>query len=421
MSSRQRLTRKARALRQAGTQSKTEQEGSKECLTLEERAPTPEHIKKYRQSVVHEPGAVVRHYGMADDKVMAGPFGLTTTRDPADDMKEVMQTFPTTNIMRYELENREKIYASSKREPLGKTYTRGHQLDHIDTFGARIDALRKNKNPESKTLIHPPAAAAGDEDEKVKAQYVKSHGNYDPGEQRKRGYDWNLAKLDPNEHAFGITEERVNEQVAKVLQQEDPTQTTILEKRLEDFRMINIHELGACKKLGHGDRDLPAGHSFGVASRRFDEWGVGDLLKEAHTEDDDGKKDLGRSVRKVFDGDHDPKRVFGAPTIRTDIPAPKSKSVADNNNYGNEPGASTLLYPSSAAERGVVDEDYLFPRSKGELKQFLAACSMDLEEELFESLFKLASQVEGHGPEACSIDAFMTTKKRFDLQYAYSG
>ena len=46
---------------------------------------------------------------------------------------------------------------------------------------------------------------------------------------------------------------------------------------------------------------------------------------------------------------------------------------------------------------------------------------MDLEEELFESLFKIASRVEGHGPEACSIDAFMTTKKRFDLQYGYSG
>ena len=54
------------------------------------------------------------------------------------------------------------------------------------------------------------------------------------------------------------------------------------------------------------------------------------------------------------------------------------------------------------------------------MKEFLTACSMDIEKELFDQLFSLASQVEGHGPEACSIDAFMTTKKRFDVQYAYA-
>lgn len=39
-----------------------------------------------------------------------------------------------------------------------------------------------------------------------------------------------------------------------------------------------------------------------------------------------------------------PERVFGTPTIRTDITPPKSRSVADIRNHGNEPNAFQMMY-----------------------------------------------------------------------------
>lgn len=33
--------------------------------------------------------------------------------------------------------------------------------------------------------------------------YRKTHGNYQPGEQKKRDYNW---KMDPNDHMFGYGE-----------------------------------------------------------------------------------------------------------------------------------------------------------------------------------------------------------------------
>ena len=32
-------------------------------------------VSRYRQSTMHEPGKVIKHYGLADDPVKKGPFG----------------------------------------------------------------------------------------------------------------------------------------------------------------------------------------------------------------------------------------------------------------------------------------------------------------------------------------------------------
>jgi|AntAceMinimDraft_12_1070368.scaffolds.fasta_scaffold26443_2 hypothetical protein len=65
-------------------------------------------------------------------------------------------------------------------------------------------------------------------------------------------------------------------------------------------------------------------------------------------------------------GGSDPERAYGVPCIRTDLPArnANSRSVADNVNYGNEPGAVSLIFPSGGAERGVVEQDYVKPYDK---------------------------------------------------------
>ena len=97
-------------------------------------------------------------------------------------------------------------------------------------------------------------------------------------------------------------------------------------------------------------------------------------------------------------------RVFGAPSIRTDIPAPKQKSVADNSNYGNELDAAALIYVAPYADRGVTDEDYLRPYSHGDLKDLFGAAGILLPDAVFDRVFEEASAIDafpGERSKAC--------------------
>lgn len=55
----------------------------------------------------------------------------------------------------------------------------------------------------------------------------------------------------------------------------------------------------------------------------------------------------------------DEERAFGVPSIRTDVRLPKMRSVANAQNYGNEPDAGQLLRPPMAAELGISDEQFV--------------------------------------------------------------
>lgn len=51
-------------------------------------------------------------------------------------------------------------------------------------------------------------------------------------------------------------------------------------------------------------------------------------------------------------------RSFGCPTVRTDIPFKTWRSVTNYQNYGDEPEAVDLLYPSTLLECGVTEQDF---------------------------------------------------------------
>lgn len=61
-------------------------------------------------------------------------------------------------------------------------------------------------------------------------------------------------------------------------------------------------------------------------------------------------------------------RVFGVPTIRLDIPAKVKKSVADHQNYGDEPEAIDLLYPSTFTELGISEKDFRELRPREDIR-----------------------------------------------------
>jgi len=77
---------------------------------------------------------------------------------------------------------------------------------------------------------------------------------------------------------------------------------------------------------------------------------------------------LGKSIkpncRNVVREEKDIDRSFGCPTIRKDIPFKTFKSVADYQNYGDEPEAVDLLFPSNYSEIGIEENDFRTLRTR---------------------------------------------------------
>ncbi len=429
-------------VRPAGKLTHVGDEGTHLCMNMDnafdkdgapiQRPSTPPEIKKYRQSSIHEPGKIVKHYGLYDDPVKEGPFGFVPVVD-ALGVNEVLRSHPTSELMKWDLENRESIYESAKREPLGRSMTRGHVIPtDVHTFGTKIDAKAKDKAPESKSLIYP--TDSGEEvggagmmsatAKEIHDKYVMTHGDYAPGEQRRRGYNWKSAGFKPETHVFGISEkEPYHNGVAKALNQTQMKEqaTRLVTRAVSDFKLANTQSLGKSKNLGQRNRNIDAEHVFGVPSRRVEEWGVQQLIGGNYSEEDQKPDpDLGKSLTSGFRNAHPSKeRVFGAPTIRTDLMPPLLKSVADNQNYGNEPDSFSLIYPVTAADRGLDEDDFARERDGAEMASILRATGLlgegaQLSEEAFKAAYSIAAQSQDSG--MCSIKDFLKVKHDLDMK-----
>jgi len=61
-------------------------------------------------------------------------------------------------------------------------------------------------------------------------------------------------------------------------------------------------------------------------------------------------------------------QIYGVPTVRKDIRAPKKQSIANAQNYGNEPNSMQLIHPSATAERGVNEQHFNQQMSKDAMR-----------------------------------------------------
>mmetsp|Transcript_6907 Transcript_6907/g.10703 ORF Transcript_6907/g.10703 Transcript_6907/m.10703 type:complete len:454 (-) Transcript_6907:128-1489(-) len=429
---RQRYADTAPQIIPAGKSSRVQGDGAKVCVQPEvdqnERPITPDEIKKYRKSTVHEPGKIVVHYGRSDDHVPDQVFGVKAVY--GDTAAGLMANYPTSELMQWRLDRQEDIYASTTREPLGKSFSRGHVLPGDLTSGEQPFGVQGEVEPTSsqvKDLVFPidTATMQGDpEGGAAHSMYIKTHGDYAPGQQRRRGYDWGGSGIDPAAATFGgVDRAPYYDGVAKALNPlrdvGNKASASIIDKRVEDFKSTANDELGRVKNLGHGEKPHEQ-HIYGVPSRRFEEWSAGRLIKGDYPAAEQAPDpDLGKSLHQGYrnisgagGGGSDPERAYGVPCIRTDLPArnANSRSVADNVNYGNEPGAVSLIFPSGGAERGVVEQDYVKPYDKDELAAFYASTGIPMEEGEFDAAFETACELDGGGEDVCTINTFQRVR-----------
>lgn len=428
---------------QAGTVSVLDPVGAKAAfggVETEPRPTTPDEIKKFRRSTLHEPGRRVVHPGMAGDTIPTMTFGVKSVLgEPAAD---VMATYPRSELDQWRLERTEDVYASTRREPLGKSFVRGHHIpDKFNRTGFGQPGSVAPTSSIVKDLVFPHEGLHGDEEGgEAHRMYVKSHGNYAPGEQRNRGY---AESFDRTATFGGKENDVVLEGVAKALNPlKDETQktfsATIVNKAAEDFKATAGDELGRVRRLGAGERNVPDGFTYGAPSRRRDappEPDAGTLIKGDYTEEEQAPDPtIGKSMRfqgYKFDPTPvaSPDRVFGVPCIRADLGPkdPQTKGLADMVNYGNDPGAGVLVNPGYGADRGVVETDLQGLLTKEELREFYEETGIALRDGEFETAFNAAVAIDGDGgdgvlhPARCSIATFQKYRMRVMRGIALGG
>ena len=289
---------------EAGTRPNYGNERTSECLVDEDRPPTPDRYKKWRKSTYSVPGTRIIHPGGVDDwrDVKHPEFFGVRKKDPGEGehVDDVLaQPGAESEYAQTKLTQAERHYHSTRMEPLGKCFSHGHVLPEEcrtreHKFGKSTITPGGN---DSKTLIYMPSAKPVPGE---RAQYIKSHGSYGPGEQRSRDYDWKGCDL--KTHRFG---EGVGSYVAlnglalgatAAMEQLDPQ--PIISQRMRNFKALQ-DKLGQSRYLGHtGAYQFGKMHRYGKKSVRGEgEWDARQCIAGDYApEDCEPEPELGKTL-----------------------------------------------------------------------------------------------------------------------------
>jgi hypothetical protein len=135
----------------------------------------------------------------------------------------------------------------------------------------------------------------------------------------------------------------------------------------------------------HGAKNLQAGNHWNAARCIHGEPNERELLPD---------HDLGKATkpncRNVVRKEEDKHRSFGVPTLRMDIPGKKFRSVADYQNYGDEPEAVDLLFPSNGEEIGINENDFRQLRDRETVRALFAKVGFSYKVGKFNAIYNRA-------------------------------
>ena len=387
---------------------------------------TPDNIKKYRDSLRQKVGVKQLHPGIYDDPRDYENLRHGISTQSSDHVPDVIKGSNMDGNNYFMNQLAESKYASSKREPLGKSIVRNYKFPEVVNkegfkFGVPTTGIMNAKD-----LIY---YGAKDEPENVKELYYKTHGITEPGQQNTRYYNWNF---DPKTHKFGYYQEGELDGVKNSLMTDtllNPyPQTILVNKRGEDFRKSTDDILGKGKYHGTlNPRYFDEDHTFGKESKLGDQWNAGRCIHGDGTtvtpESVKADEDLGRDwhygakLKNLKPTQTDMSRVYGVPTIRRDLPKKLVRSVSDLKNYGDEPDAYDLLYPHPEAIRGVYDEDFEKLLTKEEIYKQMRKYDFIIPEEEYDVMFDVAIKNYPNQEGKLSPKSFISTMRNLKREY----
>jgi len=189
-------------------------------------------------------------------------------------------------------------------------------------------------------------------------------------------------------------------------------------QNVEDFRDFSHETLGKVKNLGQTNPHVGSDFVYGFKPKEKEPWDAskclrGDPIVSQVKEDEN----LGKSTKHGFRNstkEGDERRVFGVPTIRNDVKKPSLRSVADSNNYGDEPPAIGVLFPQRFSEMGIDKADFDTPRTKEEIRQLFSNIGYNYKAGKFEGLFMRAQEICGSQSDEITVRAFIQAVKEMD-------
>lgn len=416
------------AVRAAGVSSVVPDEGTKYCLNVPERPATPEKIKKFRKSCF-KPGDRHIHYGTADDVAMIRAarsklsasdqtFGLNSKS--SDHINDAWANGPQSQAQRLIEANKERMYRGLKSKPLGKSISQvknvslpGHVLKKEYAFG--IVGAQKANESFAKPLIYPENHEDTTEKDKI---YTKSHGTIPPGNQKSRSYDW--GGINSTTHRFGkVDVAGLDMNTAscfkKNISNPYAPDTYIISKNTFDYQ-LQREQLGKPKNLGQSSPDgITFGTQSSVAKLGKDAWGAAECIRGTYTTEEQlPDNDLGRAIKRGTRNFNIDGRTFGCPSLRTDRPVPKRRSVADNNNYGTDPTAQELLAPSHFVSEGVDNNDFFDDRGQEEIRDIFQNIGYNFTDEQFQCIWwRAATAKDFNGDGIVSVHEFRAAMNEY--------
>ena len=395
-------------------------------LYFSPKTTTPEHIKKYRESIRNSVGVKQLHPGIYDDPRDYENLRHGITTKSSDHVPDVIKGLNLNGNNAFMNDLLESRYASNKREPLGKSIVRNYKLPDVVKSADFRFGIPNSGFLSAKNLIY---NGQKEEPEEVKKLYYKSHGTTDPGKQNTRYYKWNF---DPKTHTFGYSQKSEIDGDKNSLNTDnliDPyPQTLLLNKRVEDFRAFNNPLLGKGKFFGTlSPKFYDENHVFGKGSKLVDQWNVGRCIHGDNSKDNSKNikpdEDLGRNwrygskLKSLRPTQIDLNRIYGVPSIRRDLPKRIVKPVTDIRNYGDEPDAYDLLYPHPEAIRGVYDEDFEKLFCKEEIYEIMKKYDFIIPEKEYDIMFEIAIKNYPNDEGKISPKAFISTMRNLKREY----
>jgi hypothetical protein len=379
---------------------------------------TPSYDRRFRKTTV--PGEICVHHSLKDQKLPGEEFRYGIRGVKGSTTEQCMKAGQKFGIEQYQMQVKEQVYESNKKEPLGTAYIRGHTLHMLpEGFG------NSSGVPEDCKRVVFPVDQQPDSEE-VRQQYRKSHNHFDPGERVERGYCW------PDESKgewfrFGKSSDSLKEgegsRLALNCMVEDDGSfkaTKMVQKVAEDYRNT-VHPKFASKvhyMQGAKGPPMDPDWAYGIKSITSDCTARSCILGYYALDEQLPDQDLGRCTKVGRRNVTREVRAFGVPSVRTDLPAPPGRrSVADLTNYGNECGAAALMNPQRFDDRGIPDREFLLRRPKEELQSLVDACGGGLQEASldFDEIWEKARDLFDDGQELVSLDAFLFIySKRID-------
>ena len=92
------------------------------------------------------------------------------------------------------------------------------------------------------------------------------------------------------------------------------------------------------------------------------------------------------------------------------------RSVADYANYGDEPEAVDLLFPSTQNELGIEETDFQVARDRATIKNLFESIGYSYKQGKFNAMYNKAKEICGSLNDMVSVRAFMTAVQMYHDQ-----